>query len=192
MTKFADQLFDDLIAEHGPALAQASRPATPARHLSTRPVLVTAGAAGLAVAATVGILASSGGSPAFAVTAHPNGTVTLAVYKDAGIAGANARLRQLGDGQVVVVPTGPNCPTMSSLPPPPVKPDGPMSIEGSSSADGSFTVDAQGIPDGDIMVVAHVGSTSDGTTTGLSGAKLTSAPAPSCVRLPSPPPPPGQ
>ena len=44
------------------------------------------------------------------MTAHPNGTVTLAVYKDSGIAGANAKLRQLGDGQVVVVPVGTQLP----------------------------------------------------------------------------------
>jgi hypothetical protein len=155
-------------------------------------VLLASGAAGLAVAATAGILATAGGSPAFAVTAHPNGTVTLAVYKDSGIAGANAKLRELGDGQVVVVPVGPNCPSMSSLPAPPVKPDGPMSVESSSSSDGSFTVNAQGVPTGDILVVAHMSTTSGNTTRGLSGARLTSAPAPGCVSLPNPPPPPGQ
>jgi hypothetical protein len=191
MTKFADQLFDDLLAEHGPALARTSAPVTRKRHLATRPVLLASGAGGLAVAATVGILATAGGAPAYAVTAHPNGTVTLAVYKDSGIAGANAKLRQLGDGQVVVVPVGPNCPSLSSLPAPPVAQNGPMTIEGSSSSDGSFTVNAQGIPDGDILVVAHVSSTDGNTHTGLSGAKVTAAPAPSCVSLPSPPAPPG-
>ncbi|HEY3905752.1 MAG TPA: hypothetical protein VGM14_17725 [Streptosporangiaceae bacterium] len=192
MTKFADQLFDDLMAEHGPTLARTSIPTAVKRHPARRPVLLASGVAGLAVAATAGVIATSGGSPAFAVTAHPNGTVTLAVYKDSGIAGANARLRQLGDNQIVVVPVGPNCPSLSSLAPPPVPPNGPMTIEGSSSSDGSFTANAQGIPDGDIFVVAHVSSTDGNTRTGLSGAKLTAAPAPSCVSLPSPPPPPGQ
>jgi hypothetical protein len=193
MTKFADQLFDDLMAEHGPALARANTPTAVKRHPARRPVLLASGAvAGLAVAATAGVLAASGGSPAFAVTAHPNGTVTLAVYKDSGIAGANAKLRQLGDGQVVVVPVGPNCPSLSSLPAPPVPQTGPLSIEGSSSSDGSFTVNAQGVPAGDILVVAHESSTDGNTTRGLSGAKLTSAPPPSCVSLPDAPPPPGQ
>jgi hypothetical protein len=192
MTKFADQLFDDLMAEHGLALARTSMPTARKRHLATRPMLLVSGVGGLAAAATVGVLATAGGTPAYAVTAHPNGTVTLAVYKDSGIAGANAKLRQLGDNQIIVVPVGPNCPSMSSLPAPPVKPDGPMTIEGSSSSDGSFTVNAQGIPDGDILVVAHVSSTDGSTRTNLAGARLTAAPAPSCVSLPNPPPPPGQ
>jgi hypothetical protein len=192
MTKFTDELFDDLMAEHGPALASTSMPAARKRHLATRPMLLVSGAGGLAVAATVGILATAGGSPAYAVTAHPNGTVTLAVYKDSGIAGANAKLRQLGDGQVVLVPAGPNCPSLASLPAPPVKPDGPVSIEGSSSNDGSFTFNAQGIPDGDIVVVALSSNTDGNTHTNLGGARLTAAPAPSCVSLPNPPPPPGQ
>lgn len=192
MTKFADQLFDDLMTEHGPALAQAGVPAARARRRPSRPVLIATGAGGLAVAATAGILATAGGSPAYAVTAHPNGTVTLAVYQDSGVAGANAKLRQLGDGQVVVVPVGPNCPSLSSLPAAPTAPDGPMTIEGSSSGNGSFTVDAQGIPAGDILVVGHVSSSNGDKHTDLAGARLTTAPAPSCVSLPKPPPPPGQ
>jgi hypothetical protein len=193
MTRFADQLFDDLMAEHGAALARAGAPTVRRRHLATRPVLLASGAGGLAVAATVGILATAGGGPAYAVTAHPNGTVTLAIYKDSGIAGANARLRQLGDGQVVVVPVGPDCPSMSSLPAAPVPPNGPIGEENSSSGDGSsFTVNAQGIPDGDILVVAHVNTSDGNTQSGLAGAKLTAAPAPSCVSLPNPPGPPGQ
>jgi hypothetical protein len=192
MTKFTDQLLDDLLAEHGPALARASTPTAARRHPARRPVLLASGVAGLAVAATAAILTTSGGSPAFAVTAHPNGTVTLAVYQDSGIAGANAKLRELGDGQVVLVPVGPNCPTLSALPAPPVPPDGPMTIEGSSSSDGTFTVNAQGVPDGDILVVAHVSTTDGDNRRGLGGAKLTAAPAPSCVSLPDPPTPPGQ
>ena len=56
MTRFADQLFDDLMREHGSALAHARVPAVPKRHPAARPVLLTAGAGGLAVAATVGSL----------------------------------------------------------------------------------------------------------------------------------------
>ncbi len=68
---------------------------------------------------------------------------------------------------------------------------GRISIQSSRSKDGSFTVNAQGIPAGDILVVA-VGTTTNGTTTtSFSDGKLTSPPAPGCVSLPSPPPPPG-
>lgn len=152
MTRFADDLFDDLMREHGQALARARVPAPAKRHLTARPVLMTAGAGGAAVAAAVGTLvAAGGGSPAYAVTTHPNGTVTLAVYQQSGIAGANSKLHQLGD-RVVVVPVRPGCPSIASLPAPAVR-AAEISVEASGSSDGSVTVDAQGVPAGDILVV---------------------------------------
>src|SRR3984885_11420431 len=145
MTRFADDLFDDLMREHGQALARARVPAPQKRHLTARPVLMTAGAGGLAAAAAVGTLvAAGGGSPAYAVTTHPDGTVTLAVYRESGIAGANVRLHQLGDDRVVVVPVGSGCPSISSLPAPAVQAS-KLSMQANGS-DGSVTVSAQGVP----------------------------------------------
>jgi hypothetical protein len=118
------------------------------------------------------------------VTAHSNGTVTVAVYQKSGVAGANAKLRQLGDNQVVVVPVDPSCPSINSLPKPAVPPDGQMITESTGSSGGSVTVSAQGIPAGDILVVAI--QTANGGT--LNVSTLTSPPAPSCVSIPSPPP----
>jgi hypothetical protein len=117
MTKFSDQLFDDLMQEHGPALSGVRVPAARKRHVP-RPVLLTAGAGGLAAVATVGTLVAGGGTPAYAVTTHSDGTVTLALYQKSGIAGANAKLHQVGAGRVVVVPVEPGCPSISSLPAP--------------------------------------------------------------------------
>lgn len=117
MTKFSDQLFDDLMQEHGQALAGVRVPAARERHVP-RPVLLTAGAGGLAAVAAVGTLVAGGGTPAYAVTTHPDGTVTLALYQKSGIPGANAKLSQVGDGRVVVVPVEPGCPSISSLPAP--------------------------------------------------------------------------
>ena len=151
MTKFADQLFDDLMREHGPALARATVPAAAKRHLTARPMLLTAGAGGVAVAAAVGTLVAVGGTPAYAVTSHPDGTVTLSVYKASGIAGANSQLHQLGD-RVVVVPVRPGCPSIGSLPAPAV-PASDISVQVSTSDGGSVTVDAHGIPAGDILVL---------------------------------------
>ena len=54
MTKFADQLFDDLMREHGPALARTVPPAHPKRHSTTRRTLLAGG----------GTLAVAGPSPA--------------------------------------------------------------------------------------------------------------------------------
>jgi hypothetical protein len=152
MTRFADELFDDLIREHGSTLAHTRVPVAPKRHPAARPLLLTAGAGGLAVAATVGTLVAGGGTPAYAVTTHPDGTVTLAVYQQSGISGVNAKLHQLGD-RVVVVPVGSDCPSISSLPAPAV-PAKQVSLEASTSGNGSVTVAAQGVPVGDILVVA--------------------------------------
>jgi hypothetical protein len=184
MTNFADQLFDDLMREHRSTLADMRLPA-PRRHIATRRTLLAAGAGGVAVAATAGALVAGSGTPAYAVTKNANGTVTVAVYQKSGIAGANAKLRQLGDGQVVVVPVEPGCPSAGSLPAPAVSVKGRyISMQYQKGANGSVTVSAQGIPAGDIMVVGVV-------TTGyrsMTGATITSPPAPSCISLPAPPP----
>lgn len=210
MTRFTDQLFDDLMREHGPTLASAKVPAAPKRHLARRPVLLTAGAGGLAVAATVGALVAGGGTPAYAVTANANGSVTLAVYDQSGIAGANAALHKLGK-PVVVVPVKSGCPSITSLPLVPrdagyvplqenVTTSGSGSVTVSVPGGGpSFTASGQGIPKGDVALVL-VQPTSRGTlmwgeAVGQETAKgvkalvvkaetLTKAPAPSCVSVP--------
>jgi hypothetical protein len=188
MTKFADQLFDDLMREHGSTLTTIGAPA-PRRHVGTRRALLAVGGGGVAVAA--GVLVAAGGShaPAYALTAHSNGTITLAVYQKSGIAAANAKLRDLGDGQVYVVPVGPGCPSISSLPAPAAPLNGEhlgvqSSVSVGSSANGSVTVNAKGIPAGDILVVTFETAFDGKTTATLSVGKLTTAPAPSCVTLP--------
>lgn len=98
--------------EHGPALAHARPPAHSTRHVPRRALLAGGGALAVAGAIAGTLVAASGtpartgggGTPAYAVTKNPDGTITLAVYQKSGIAGANARLRQLGDKQVVLVP----------------------------------------------------------------------------------------
>lgn len=208
MTRFADQLFDDLMREHGPTLASAKVRAAPKRHLARRPVLLTAGAGSLAVAATVGALVAGGGTPAYAVTTHSDGTVTLAVYQKSGIAGANAKLRSLGE-RVVVVPVESGCTSITSLPLVPrhagylplqinVAKSGSGSVTVSVPGGGqSITVSGKGISKGDVALVL-VQPTSKGTLMWgevlppAKGAKglvvkvdtLTKAPAPSCVSAP--------
>jgi hypothetical protein len=184
MTRFEDQLFYDLMREHGPALASAVPSAPSKRRVTGRRVMLAAGG-GLAVAATItGTLVASSGTPAYAVTTNPDGTITLAVYQESGIAGINAKLRQLGDKQVVVVPVEPGCPRPGSLPKPAVSGHGHMiSMAAMRSSNGSVTVSAKGIPAGDIVVV---GMETAGDTR-LTASALTSPPAPSCLSLPAPP-----
>ncbi len=190
MTKFADQLYADLMREHGSTLAH-TRPPAPKRHVAARRTLMVAGAGCLAVAGTAAGLVASGGSPAYAVTKNPNGTVTLDVYQKSGIAGANAKLHQLGDN-VVVVPVQVGCPSIRSLPAPAVPvARGSISTQTDVSKGGSVTVSAQGIPADDILVIVVETTTTGRTTTSLAAGQLTSPPAPSCVSLPATPPPPG-
>jgi hypothetical protein len=191
MTKFADQLFDDLLREHGSTLAH-TRPPAPRRHVPSRRTLLAAGAGFAAVAATVGGLVAGGGAtPAYALTTQPNGRVTLDVYQQSGFAGINTKLRQLGDDRVVVVPVEPGCPSIGSLPAPAVPPNGHVSVQTGVSKGGSVTVNANGIPAGDILVVGFETTTHGNFHSTLGAARLTSPPAPSCVSLPAPPPPPG-
>jgi hypothetical protein len=197
MTKFADQLFDDLMREHGSTLAHMGPPAHPRRHTAARRA-VLAGGGTVAVAGVIaGVLVAGSGTPAapvagshvaplarsgdqpYAVRKNPGGTITLAVYEKSGIAAANARLGQLGESQVVVVPIEAGCP---AVPPPVVPTQGDdISMEAGRSASGSVTVNAQGIPAGDILVV---GFETNGDSTGGVGV-VTSPPAPSCISPPA-------
>jgi len=52
MTKFADQLFDDLMREHGTVLSDVRVPSAPRRRHTARPALLAAGAGGVAAAVT--------------------------------------------------------------------------------------------------------------------------------------------
>ena len=183
MTKFSDQLLDDLMREHGPALAHTRL--HPRRRVTPRRALLAGGGTLAVAAAIAGTVVAESAGPAYAVTKNPDGTITLAVYQASGIAGANARLRQLGDKQVVVVPVEAGCPSPGSLPAPAVSGHGHrISTQTEISRNGSVTVNAQGIPAGDILVV---GVETTGRSS-LGGGALTSPPAPSCISLPAPPP----
>jgi len=116
MTRFADDLYDDLMRDHGRALA-GTRPPVARRSLASHRVALTAGVGGLAAAATAGSVIALSGSPAYALTSNHDGTQTLAVYQEAGIAQANAKFQQLKE-PVVVVPVKAGCPSISSLPKP--------------------------------------------------------------------------
>jgi hypothetical protein len=197
MTKFADQLYTDLMREHGSTLADTRPPTASPRQFASHRVLLATGVGALAVAAatgatlaatasgpgSVGYPAAASRTPAYKLTSSHDGTITLAVYTASGIAQANARLHQLGDN-VVVVPVEAGCPSIGSLGQPGMPAIGQLhGLEISESADGSVTVNASGVPAGDILVVA-VQTTAQGRG---ATAILTSPPAPSCVSLPAGP-----
>ena len=86
MTKFEDQLFGQLMTEHGHHLRAEERPA-PARRRIRRPVWLATGAAGTAAAVTAAVMAlgSAPALAAYSVTQH-NGTVAVSVYRASGVA----------------------------------------------------------------------------------------------------------
>lgn len=186
MTKFADELFADLMQEHGSALEVIP---PPARRTVPRPVWLAAGVVGMAGAITAGVTVLSGGTPAYAVTDNADGTVTVAINQLSGVDGANGALRSRGD-RVVVVPVRDGCPTLDSLPPGrPGSSDHPTQVSGSASGhggtSGTITVDAHGVPAGDTALVA-VQAGPNGIRVAM---KLISGPAPRCVSgLPAQPP----
>ena len=96
MSKFEDHLWTEFVREHGDAMARVGRPAV--RHARRGPRLVVGTGVGLAGSrrcARAGARATST-TPAFAVTRNHDGTVTISIKRSSGIAGANARLHQLG------------------------------------------------------------------------------------------------
>lgn len=62
MNKFENRLIDELMAEHGSALAMVERPESTRR--SHRPVWMTAGALSVAAAVAIGFTLAGGGSGA--------------------------------------------------------------------------------------------------------------------------------
>ena len=130
------------------------QPPAPARRRVRRPVWLAAGAAGTAAAATAAVLAlgSAPALAAYSVTPHGNGTVTVAVNRPSGVAGANTTLHAIG-ARVVVVPVRPGCPPIGSLPHPRPAPHPSVSVgtgvNGSGHRSVTVKVGKGGIPAGD-------------------------------------------
>jgi hypothetical protein len=182
MTKFADQLFDDLMQEFRPTLESIELPIARARRTVPRPVWLAAGTVGMAGAITAGVVVLGGGTPAYAVTQNTDGTVTVSINELSGVAGANNKLHTMGE-PVVMVPVRPGCVSIASLPH-----DTGTHHDTRASVDmtngGSITVDVRGVPAGETALVA-TSSSSRGITLALA---LVKGPIPSCVSMPPPPP----
>jgi hypothetical protein len=186
MTKFEDQLFGQLMTEHGHQLRAVERPA-PARQRVRRPVWLATGAAGAVAAGTAAVLAlsSTPAMAAYSVTQH-DGTVSVAVYRASGVAGANATLHKM-HARVVVVPVRPGCRPIGSLPRPHPAPHPSVSVSTRVGENGHRSVTVKigkpGIPKGDTMILAFSGGRGDS----LGAGGIITGPAPRCVSLPSAP-----
>ena len=189
MTKFEDQLYQELITEHGHHLHAPHRPA-PGRRRVRRPVWLATGAAGAVAAGTAAVLAlgSTPALAAYSVTGHANGTVTVAVNRASGVAGANVALHAM-HARVKVVPVRPGCPAIGSLPRPQPAPHPSVSVGTGVTKNGHRSVSVKlgkgGIPAGDTMILAFSGNPGHGPALGAGG--IITGPVPSCVSLPSAP-----
>lgn len=173
MDRFEDQLWTELTQAHGDELAGATRP--PARRGRGRPIALTAGALGVAGVATAVSLAltATGSAPAYAVTKHADGTVTIAIHDLGGVAGANAALAKLGV-PVRAVAVDPACQRKLYLVPNGSRLDFARLRSG---ADEVAVRPAQ-IPSGDVLVVTAQRS---GSGVAVFTVVAANAPLPSCV-----------
>ena len=107
MTKFTDNLWRDLVHEHGATLAEADRPEPGRSRVLRRPRILAGSSLGLAGvgAALVLALGGSTAAPAFAVTRAHDGSVLLHLNYNANqnLPQANAKLASLGVGEAVTI-----------------------------------------------------------------------------------------
>lgn len=154
MTSFEDRLWDELAERHSGELALGGPP-EPGRQRRT--ISLAAAAillVGVILAATVGLTAGPS-TPAYAITQHPDGTVTLTIRQLVGIGQANARLAKLGI-RARSAGVEASCTTDLSgyqavqIPP---QIDGALVSMGRGSKDASVTLSPSVIPAGDTLLV---------------------------------------
>jgi hypothetical protein len=166
---FKNNLLDDLLHEHGTALADVPEQ----RRRSARPLLVAAGALVVAGAATVAITTSGNTPEAFAVTKNADGSVTVTIRDIKGVDAANAKLREYGI-QAKAVPMSRDCADL----------DESRMFKGGYTfprigEDGSVTMSPGDLPNGYTTLLGV--STLPGRGTGLGYTGAIQNPAPDCL-----------
>jgi hypothetical protein len=113
MSKFTDQLWSDLVREHGAALAHADRPKGRVR----RPRIVAGSTLGLAGvgAALLLVLGGSAATPAFAITKQGDGSVLVKLnyLKDLNLPQVDQRLKELGTHEEITIYMAPGAAAVS-------------------------------------------------------------------------------
>jgi hypothetical protein len=134
MSKFADQLWRDLVQEHGATLANADRPGPGRAPLLRRPRVLAGSTLGLAgVGTALALTLGAAGTPAYAVTTNGDGSVLVTINQISALPQANAKLTAMRIHEQIMIDmtsgaaavSGPvTCtpaPGVSNLPGPPVK-----------------------------------------------------------------------
>jgi hypothetical protein len=106
MTKFTDNLWSDLVREHGPTLAHADRP-EPRRARRARPRLLAGSTLGLAGVAAALLLALGGSAapPAFAITRNGDGSVLVKLnyQQNLNLPQVNRKLTSMGTHEQITI-----------------------------------------------------------------------------------------
>lgn len=177
MGKFEDQLWADLLTEHGDDLAAAHRPVR--RHDRGRPVALTAGAFGvIGIVTALGLtLTATTSPPAYAVTENGDGSVSVAIHDIRGVAPANRELERLGV-RARALPVTERCVGVPH--PGPKPPPAPSSLGVRVQGTAEVTFQPNAIPAGDTLLLGAVVLPNDGMALRIG---LTYGQAPDCFRL---------
>lgn len=188
MSNFENELWSQLVRERGQQMRAAprataalassvtsSRTATAGAPRLRRPALLTGSALGIAGLASVGVLALTSASQAFAVTKNPDGTVAISLSDLSDLSALNQKLAQDGVA-VTAVPISTSCSATGAINNPSGE-SGP-SPQAHQDTGNLVTIDPSQIPSGDIGVLG-ASQTTSGQVTLLFGD--TTPPAPSCL-----------
>jgi len=105
MSRFEDELWTQLVRDHVPGASHPARVVARAgaqqpvrRGLFRRPLALTVGSFALLACVTAVVVAFSATSspPAFAITTHPGGSISITIRQINGITGANRELARRG------------------------------------------------------------------------------------------------
>ncbi len=167
MTRFKDNLLDDLMREHGETVEEAPERRT------RRPLLAAAGALAIAGAATV-VITTSSGQEAYAVTKNADGSVTVTIRDIKGVGPANAKLREYGIG-AKAVPMSRDCAPLD---------ESKLDLMGGyklprTGDDGSVTMSPGDVPPGYTILLGVSNLSGRGTGLGYTGPHRD--PAPDCL-----------
>jgi len=96
MTRFDDNLWREIERSYGSKLSGSQGPLRRGSRVRVPVIAGTGlGVAGASAVAVI-VLGAAGSTPAYAVTRHPDGSVSVMIRRIDGIRGANRRLAQLG------------------------------------------------------------------------------------------------
>ena len=126
MTKYTDNLWQDLAREYAATLAQSESLEPGRARILRRPRLLAGSVLGLA-GTGVGLLLAAGSTPAYAVTTNADGAVQVTINQVSALPQANAKLAAMGTREQIAIQMAPGAATSS----------GPVTCSSATNAPGS-------------------------------------------------------